>query len=149
MAAMETAGAESRVRLFFRSRAMWPPGSPDSAASLSAILRSSRANNPSYGITGVLLFDDTLFLQVLEGPLGHLEQLYELIARDLRHEAIEVIDFLPTEARDYEGLALAYLHVTETAYPTLRHVMSRSVQGVAPTLCTTITEALAGGSGAL
>jgi hypothetical protein len=135
------AGAESLVRLIFRSRPVALPGSAD--ADTSAILGSSRANNPGYDITGVLLFDDQFFMQVLEGPSSKVELLYEIIARDMRHEAIEVIDFLPAETREYAGLSLAYLHVTQTRFPELQQMMSRAVQGVAPTLGTMISMALA------
>jgi hypothetical protein len=80
---------------------------------------------------------------VIEGTLGNVEDLYEAIARDLRHESIELIDFLPTEAREYPDFSMAYLEVNENRFPALQHVMSRAVQGSTPPLGRLISEALA------
>ena len=146
MAAFELSRADALVRLIYRSRFVVPGSSPDSAAILSAILRSARANNRFHNITGVLLFDDVLFLQVIEGPVASVEHAYEAIARDLRHEAIEVIDFLPVESREYASFNMAFLHVRENLFPQFRQVMSMAAQGVASTLCVMISEALASGA---
>jgi hypothetical protein len=142
MAAIETSNAGALVRLIYRSRSVLPGSSADSAATLSAILRSARANNPLQNITGVLLYDDFFFLQVIEGPLGNVEHIYEKIARDLRHEAIEVIDFLPVESREYTSFSMAFLHVTESCFPQFRHIMSMAPTGVASTLCSMISDSL-------
>ena len=47
---------------------------------LLAILRKSKANNPSQGVTGVLCFSEGIFLQVLEGGRSAVNQLYNRIA---------------------------------------------------------------------
>ena len=145
MGAFESSRAKALVRLIYRSRSVVSGGSPDSAANLSAILRSARANNPFHDITGVLLFDGVLFLQVIEGPLGNVEHVYESIARDLRHEAIELIDFLPVEAREYASFNMAFLHVTEKNFLQFRQIMSMAAPNVASTLCVMISQALASG----
>ncbi len=134
------------MRLIYRSRSVLPGSSPGSATNLSEILRRARANNPVRNITGVLLFDDVLFLQVIEGPAENVEHVYESIARDLRHEAIEVIDYLPVESREYADFAMAFLHVTENHFPQFRKIMSMAAQGVASALCVMISEALASGA---
>jgi hypothetical protein len=141
MSMSEPAGANSLVRLIYRSRGA-VPGSVLPTA-VGAILDRAWTHNPGHGITGVLLFDGAFFLQVIEGTLASVEDLYEAIARDLRHEAIELIDFLPTETRDYADFSMAYLEVSENRFPALQHVMSRAVQGSVQPLRRLITEALA------
>lgn len=55
------------------------------------ILRASRRNNASAGITGLLLYKDGNFLQVLEGEEDKVVALYEKISRDPRHKDVQVI----------------------------------------------------------
>ena len=52
---------------------------------LQAILAVSRKNNPSLGVTGLLLYIDGGFLQVLEGDREVIRVLYDKIAQDTRH----------------------------------------------------------------
>jgi hypothetical protein len=134
------AGAEPLVRLIYRSRG------GVTAGTVGAILDCAWAKNPSYGITGVLLFDGTSFLQVIEGGQGNVENLYEAIARDLRHDSLELIDFLPADTRDYAGFPMAFVEVSETRFPELQHVMSRAAQGLGRPLGRLIAQALAAGA---
>ena len=54
-------------------------------AELRAILAKARAKNAALGITGLLLYMDGGFLQVLEGDRESVHSLYGIIARDSRH----------------------------------------------------------------
>lgn len=64
-----------------------------SQAELSQILAVSRSNNAGLGVTGMLLYLDGGFLQVLEGEPRIVEELYEKIARDKRHwNAAKLLD---------------------------------------------------------
>ena len=58
---------------------------------LDAILEVSRRNNPSRGITGLLVFANGVFIQVLEGPTKEVHKLFETICDDSRHEAVAII----------------------------------------------------------
>lgn len=55
------------------------------------ILRLSRVNNTVRGITGVLLYHDGLFLQVLEGEDAALECLLTVLRHDRRHKDIRIL----------------------------------------------------------
>ena len=55
---------------------------------LDDILIKSRANNPTIGITGNLIYHADLFLQLLEGPSSAVYKLYETILADNRHSDI-------------------------------------------------------------
>jgi len=56
---------------------------PQSA--LDEILAASRRNNAACDVTGMLLYLDGAFLQVLEGPNEAVEEVYTRICRDKRH----------------------------------------------------------------
>jgi hypothetical protein len=52
---------------------------------LELILEQSRRNNPLQNVTGLLLYLDGAFLQVLEGPAENVQKIYEKICTDKRH----------------------------------------------------------------
>jgi len=52
---------------------------------LKEILDNARKNNMNANITGVLLYQDGTFIQLLEGPEEQLDALYAKIKRDPRH----------------------------------------------------------------
>lgn len=55
---------------------------------LESILRTSRANNTKWLVTGNLIFHSDLFLQLLEGPPEAIDELYQKILSDSRHSDI-------------------------------------------------------------
>jgi hypothetical protein len=55
------------------------------ASELAAILATSRRNNALLAITGMLLYLDGAFLQVLEGEERAVRDLYACIRTDKRH----------------------------------------------------------------
>lgn len=58
---------------------------------IETILSISRENNHINGITGLLLYADGDFLQVIEGPKILLIKLFESIKKDKRHTEIMTI----------------------------------------------------------
>jgi hypothetical protein len=62
-----------------------------SDSDLEAILRTSRANNGKLGVTGMLLWADGAFIQVLEGASTAVAALVDRIRRDDRHKNVMVI----------------------------------------------------------
>jgi len=56
-----------------------------SVGDLDDILTQSRRNNSLLGITGLLLFIDGGFLQILEGDERAVRELYTRVATDARH----------------------------------------------------------------
>ncbi len=52
---------------------------------LARMVEQARINNYSQAITGVLLYAEGRFLQVLEGEMAPVEALYEHISSDARH----------------------------------------------------------------
>ena len=58
---------------------------PFSGEDLRALLLTCRKNNAEIGVTGMLLYKDGNFMQVLEGDEEAVRGLYEKIAEDPRH----------------------------------------------------------------
>ncbi|MEO3387386.1 BLUF domain-containing protein [Mesorhizobium sp. CAU 1741] len=73
---------------------------PVTAAEIENILQKSRANNAALGITGLLLYADNMFIQVLEGNESDVRALAQRIKRDPRHR-----NFMELIARDAPGRA--------------------------------------------
>jgi len=53
---------------------------------LQGILRTARKNNALSGVTGLLIYHDGCFFQVLEGEADQIEACYKHIKKDTRHE---------------------------------------------------------------
>ena len=64
---------------------------PFSPSSLRELLEKSRANNLQIGITGMLLFKDGNFMQVLEGEQAAVDVTQARIALDPRHAGLIVL----------------------------------------------------------
>ena len=75
------------VRLMYASRAVPAIDQEE----LLTILRQSKQNNPSLGVTGVLCFSGGIFLQVIEGGRSAVNRLYNRIAADPRHTEVELL----------------------------------------------------------
>ena len=73
---------------------------------VNEIISSSESNNPEQDITGVLLATETHFLQVIEGGFDEVNRLFMAIARDPRHEEIQLIGFTCVESRLFGGWAM-------------------------------------------
>ena len=57
---------------------------------LTEILEKARKKNQRLGVTGMLVYNNHEFLQILEGEKRVVKQLYEIIASDPRHRSVEI-----------------------------------------------------------
>ena len=87
------------VRLLYASRSA-QPATPEIT---EAILAQSRARNPALGITGILCQSGAIFMQVLEGGRGPVNQLYNQIVRDDRHRDVVVLHYEEIAERRFAG----------------------------------------------
>lgn len=62
-----------------------------SVADIQKILAVSRSNNLRDGVTGVLLWADGVFIQVLEGEADTVRTVFRRIEKDDRHRNIMVV----------------------------------------------------------
>jgi hypothetical protein len=73
---------------------------------VDSILDSSSRNNPENNITGVLVATKTHFLQILEGEFEALNETFERISRDPRHDQIQLISFADSRERKFGAWAM-------------------------------------------
>jgi len=71
-----------------------------------------RTNNKKLNITGMLLYDEGSFFQVLEGPKANVNQLYDRIHRDPRHNKVVKIIEAPITKRSFSEWTMGYSQVT-------------------------------------
>ena len=75
---------------------------------LKKLLEISRRNNPPLGITGLLLYRDGHFLQYLEGPADAVEDVYNRISRDRRHELPQIVGAGQIQTRIFPEWSMGY-----------------------------------------
>lgn len=79
-----------------------------SSRELEALLEQCRRNNAKSGITGILLYHDGAFFQVLEGDRPVVEALFAKIARDDRHTRATTIVLESIEERTFGAWTMGY-----------------------------------------
>ena len=85
----------------------------DQRRQFTAILQSSRRNNSTLKISGALLFDDGIFLQVLEGPRTAVETVFETIQSDVRHTFVRHLGTEPISERRFGRWTMAFVNPGE------------------------------------
>jgi hypothetical protein len=88
---------------------------PFSPAELQSLLGTSRRNNAALGITGILLYKDGNFLQVLEGEKTAVDQLYAKIALDRRHHGVMTFFREEITEREFPGWSMAFRDLSAEA----------------------------------
>jgi hypothetical protein len=88
-------------------------------AELGNLLAKARAFNAAHQITGVLLYHDEQFVQVMEGEEATIRGLYEGICRDSRHRAVVKLADKPIEHRSFGDWSMAFRPVAAKAFATL------------------------------
>lgn len=74
---------------------------------LANIYRQAVANNQRDNISGMLLYYEGQFLQVLEGPSSKVNQLYAKIVTDERHQNVELLDVHSLRNRRFQGWSMS------------------------------------------
>ena len=83
------------------------------AGEVEAIVASAKVNNPLDGITGVLIFNGTAFLQILEGGASAVDGLARRLASDRRHSNMSIRDERPIAQRTFPDWSMAYLRLED------------------------------------
>ncbi len=79
------------------------------ADELDRILLRSKASNSGAGITGLLLFHEGSFLQMIEGPVAGVTSLMQKIRRDRRHSGIIMLQSEECSERIFPDSPLHYV----------------------------------------
>lgn len=75
---------------------------------LTDLLACARRFNQAHAITGMLLYKDNSFLQVLEGDAGDVAPLYERIRRDDRHIKVKTLFEQAISRRDFADWSMGF-----------------------------------------
>mgnify|MGYP001332639069 CR=1 FL=1 len=105
---MDNTGLVSLVYISFATQ-------PMSDDELKDILKTARENNQKLGVTGMLLYREGLFIQVLEGKQETVKTLFDTISKDPRHQNVTTIVTYPIEKRTFEAWHMGFNKMTETA----------------------------------
>jgi hypothetical protein len=97
------------IRLLYASRA----AQALTPQLMEDILLVSRKNNIDLGITGVLCHSGNVFLQVLEGGRGPVNELYNRIAQDPRHNQVTVLHYEEVTERCFAGWTMGQVNVSK------------------------------------
>jgi len=95
-----------------------------SSRDLSAILSSSRRNNTRDGITGLLIYHEGCFLQVLEGPDDKLNACFERVRRDSRHHTFLKLMDEACASRLFSEWMMAYQELSDIPAAQQRQYLS-------------------------
>jgi hypothetical protein len=83
---------------------------------LEDIHRSARESNALEGITGLLVFNGTHFLQIIEGSETAIEELVERLRKDPRHTGFEVRDQRKVDARSFPDWSMELVRVNASYF---------------------------------
>jgi hypothetical protein len=75
---------------------------------LQQLLRQANSRNQALGVTGMLLYGQEQFLQVLEGEQALVQPLYEHIRQDPRHRDVTTFADKQIAHRAFKDWAMAY-----------------------------------------
>jgi hypothetical protein len=101
--------------LTYVSRSQLPPDGSDPRDDLVDIVKSARLNNALHRVTGVLLFSNQCFVQVLEGAMADVEWTFEKIARDRRHRDISIVSYGQAPKRSFADWAMGCVDLADFA----------------------------------
>jgi hypothetical protein len=80
---------------------------------LKALLAQSRDKNKRLGLTGLLLYKDGNFMQVLEGAEDALLGTYASIQSDTRHHGILELIRQPVQEREFASWSMGFKNLKD------------------------------------
>jgi Sensors of blue-light using FAD len=108
-------------RLIYKSRVAkdldWPI--------IEDILHQSEANNALAAVTGFLLATRSHFLQVIEGRFEDVNETFFRIARDTRHEDIQLLSYEVVDARLFESWAMKGIGILDANTDLARQLIAK------------------------
>jgi Sensors of blue-light using FAD len=79
---------------------------------LAALLTKARDYNALHDLTGMLLYSEGSFFQVLEGPQDVVDALYTKIETDKRHDQVTMIISEPIPKRAFGAWTMGFSNVS-------------------------------------
>lgn len=94
----------SLFRLVYQSES----GTELSAEALASLLHQARTNNLTANLTGMLLYANGRFMQVLEGKKEQVARVYQYIQADARHHHVQTLSYEPVPERAFPDWRMAF-----------------------------------------
>jgi hypothetical protein len=102
---------------------------------LEDIHRTAREVNSLEGITGLLVFNGTHFLQIVEGSETAIDELVQRLRRDPRHTGFEIRDQRKVGGRSFPDWSMelvrvnaSYFQARDTLADRLPHTVPEAIQ---------------------
>ena len=117
------------------------------ASDIEAIHHTALELNALDGITGLLIFNGTHFLQIIEGAPNAIDDLVERLRRDPRHSGLEIRDVRPVGDRSFPDWTMELVKVSGSYFEAKDSVSDRLPKSIAPSVRELIirrTEAISG-----
>ena len=92
---------------------------PFTQGGLRKLLIHCRDNNIENGITGILLYIEGKFVQILEGKREKVKVLFEKIKRDRRHLNVSRILEGPMESRNFPNFSMGFFTMDHETFTRL------------------------------
>jgi len=83
---------------------------------LNDILAISNVNNSRDGITGLLLYADGNFIQLLEGTESDVQAVFQKISGDKRHKDVTLIASGPLNTRNFPQWAMGFKSISTLSF---------------------------------
>lgn len=90
------------VRLIYASRS----ATDITSKLLADILSKAQVHNPEHGITGLLCYDNDIFVQVVEGGRAEVNGLFQQLACDPRHQDVTLLQYCEITERRYANWSM-------------------------------------------
>lgn len=82
----------SLIRLVYFSRSRIEKDATGTRRELAKILAIANQKNSASGVTGALVLHDDCFAQVLEGDRRFVNETFQRICRDERHDCVDILE---------------------------------------------------------
>ena len=118
------------LRLVYSSCATHAFDTPE----LVELLNGARTNNERLAVSGMLLYAAPTFLQVLEGDPEVVENLYDTIEADQRHDSTRILLREEVEERDFADWSMGFVQADREmlkSIPGLSDFMQQRARGAA------------------
>jgi len=92
------------IQITYASTATAPMSTDD----LRDILTVSRRYNAAHGVTGMLLYHEGTFLQVLEGEEPEVDSLFDRLSADNRHTDVTILERKTITEREYPDWSMGF-----------------------------------------
>ncbi|NBV23906.1 MAG: BLUF domain-containing protein [Proteobacteria bacterium] len=86
-----------------------------SQADLRELLTKARPTNSKLHISGLLLYHNRSFFQILEGPEEPVLSLYARIGKDKRHQNVLLLSKRKVEERNFEAWSMGFVDMDRVA----------------------------------